>query len=486
MKGGCGQAVVEVYVGSDRRSDDWNPRVMLPIISVEYSSWCESIPLSALSRALHVYQEMIPLDAESRLRRSCTPIGAESFDPQYFSDHAALPALRLSTLTLDISAAFNTNPLLPRLCNTSSSRRPFTTPTTPPPHPTMSTALRVPNGDPSLSLHLHPQPMTLTVLGCGTLGIAILSGILDALSNAHSTSPSPAYPDSGTATPTTDESPSSSQTPLRTPTNFVACVRRPESAKRIRKAVSDFSERYPVEVLQNRNVEGVQKADVVILGCKPYMVADILREEGIKDALSGKLLISICAGVPVSQIEGVLYPNGVKSETNVCRVVRVMPNTAAIVRESMTVIATSTPPLPKELEQLVEYIFTRIGRVVHLPASTMDVSTALCGSGPAFLALMLESLADGAVAMGLPRAEAQLMAAQTMRGTAGMVLSGDHPALIREKVSTPGGCTIGGLLVLEEGVVRGTVARAVREATVVAGELGKGGVGVNGTRGFAR
>ena len=113
----------------------------------------------------------------------------------------------------------------------------------------------------------------------------------------------------------------------------------------------------------------------------------------------------------------------------------------------------------------------------------MDVSTALCGSGPAFLALMMESLADGAVAMGLPRAEAQLMAAQTMRGTAGIVLGGEHPALLREKVSTPGGCTIGGLLMLEEGRVRGTVARCVREATVVAGQLGKGVVGVNAPRG---
>ena len=112
----------------------------------------------------------------------------------------------------------------------------------------------------------------------------------------------------------------------------------------------------------------------------------------------------------------------------------------------------------------------------------MDASTALCGSGPAFFALVLEAMADGAVAMGLPRAEAQLMAAQTMKGTAGLVLNGEHPAMVREKVSTPGGCTIGGLLVLEEGSLRGTVARGVREATVVASQLGKGMQGVNGTR----
>ncbi|KAK7892993.1 delta 1-pyrroline-5-carboxylate reductase [Exophiala xenobiotica] len=333
----------------------------------------------------------------------------------------------------------------------------------------MAAELRVPNGLGS------DHGMTLTVLGCGSLGIASLSGILSSLTET-SNLPSPAYPDSGTATPTPDAP------PTRIPSTFIACVRRPESAKRIKLAVENYCPK--VTVLQDENFKGVTAADVVILGCKPYMVSDILREEGIKDALAGKLLISICAGVPVEQmgkaLYGESYPANIPSDA--CRLVRVMPNTAAIVRESMTVIATSSPPLPSDLSAVVEWIFTRIGRVVHLPPSMMDVSTALCGSGPAFLALMMESLADGAVAMGLPRAEAQLMAAQTMRGTAGMVLAGEHPALVREKVSTPGGCTIGGLLVLEEGRVRGTVARSVREATVVAAQLGKGVSGVNGTR----
>ena len=283
---------------------------------------------------------------------------------------------------------------------------------------------------------------------------------------------SPALPDSGAATPTSDIP------PPRTPSKFIACVRRPESAKRVRKSLGEYSQ--DLQILQNENVKGVQAADVVILGCKPQMVKDVLAGEEMRAALKNKLLISICAGVPVSQIEEILY--GGQTSQNQCRIVRVMPNTAAVVRQSMTVIATSDPPLPPELESLVTWIFSRIGRVVHLPPATMDASTALCGSGPAFIALMLQSLADGAVAMGLPRAEAQLMAAQAMRGTADMVLRGEHPAMVSEKVSTPGGCTIGGLLVLEEGKVRGTIARSVREATVVAGQLGKGVKGVNGPR----
>ena len=186
--------------------------------------------------------------------------------------------------------------------------------------------------------------------------------------------------------------------------------------------------------------------------------------------------------MPVAQIEYILRETDVGHEEDPCIVVRAMPNTAALIRESMTVIATSTPPLPPDLDALVMWMFTRIGRVVQLPTTVMDASTALCGAGPAFFALMLEAMADGAVAMGLPRAEAQLMAAQTMKGCSGLVLGGEHPAMVREKVCTPGGCSIGGLMVLEEGKVRGTLARGIREAAVVAAELGKGVQGVNGTR----
>ncbi|KAL9137843.1 MAG: hypothetical protein Q9175_000938 [Cornicularia normoerica] len=315
---------------------------------------------------------------------------------------------------------------------------------------------------------------TLTVLGCGTLGIAILSGILSSLSKKNSAR--------STRSDTTP-----SEEPPRIPSYFIACVTRPTSVKRINTELSHFAS--AVAILQNENLKGVREADVVLLACKPYNLSTVLQEEGMREALAGKLLISILAGVPVTQIEDTIYGEGSSkispadpAEDGRCRIVRVMPNAASLIRESMTVIATSNPPLPQSLDVLVSWIFTRIGRVVHLPPASMDASTALCGSGPAFFALVLEAIADGAVAMGLPRAEAQLMAAQTMRGTAGLVLNGEHPAMVREKVSTPGGCTIGGLLVLEEGSLRGTVARGVREATVVASQLGKGMQGVNGTR----
>jgi pyrroline-5-carboxylate reductase len=278
---------------------------------------------------------------------------------------------------------------------------------------------------------------------------------------------------SGTSTPLEEY-------PQRLPSRFIACVRRESSAKRIKQDLGHY--KLPLSIHVNDNVKAVQEGDVIILGCKPQMFRDVLGAPGIKEALRGKLLISILAGVTEVQMETLLYGN--EQPSDACRIVRVMPNLAAHVQQSMSVISTPAEPLPAEWNSLIKWMFLRIGRVVQLPRSSLDASTAMVGSGPAFMALVLESFADGGVAMGIPRAEAQLMAAQVMKGAATLVLNGEHPAILRDKVSTPGGCTIGGMLVLEEGRVRGTVARAVRESTVVASQLGKGAVGVNGTRFF--
>lgn len=309
--------------------------------------------------------------------------------------------------------------------------------------------------------------LTMAVLGCGNLGTAILSGIFDSLSQMESSK----------------NTESKSDLPARLPTRFNACVKRAESAARLKSTLNNPT--VTLKVFENDNLAGIKDAEIVLLGCKPYMIKPVLEAEGIKDALKGKLLLSILAGVPESQIEDILYPGQSHAEiveSGGATVVRVMPNTPAAVREAMTVIATQDPPLQPETSKLIDWIFTRIGKVVHLPSANMDASTALCGSGPAFVALMMDALADGGVAMGIPRKEAQIMAAQTMKGTAQLVLNGEHPAVLKDKVTTPGGCTIGGLMVLEEKGVRGAVSRAVREATVVASQLGAGVKGVNGTR----
>ncbi|KZF21613.1 pyrroline-5-carboxylate reductase [Xylona heveae TC161] len=308
--------------------------------------------------------------------------------------------------------------------------------------------------------------LTLTALGCGTMGIAVLSGVMAKLAELES-----------------QASASSEDVPKRLPTRFIACVRSEKSAKRIENDLSKHSA--SLDIMRNDNVKAVEQADIVLLGCKPYMVRDILGVEGMREALKGKLLLSMLAGVTVQQIEETLYGSASTGDPIAegrCRAVRVMPNYAAFIQESMTVIETSTPPLSDESAALVAWIFNSVGKVVFLPPSGLDASTALAGSGPAFMTVILEAMADGGVAMGLPRAEAQLMAAQVMRGASGLVLNGEHPAVAKDKICSPGGCTIGGLTVLEERGVRGSVSRAVREATVVASQLGQGVRNVNGTR----
>lgn len=309
----------------------------------------------------------------------------------------------------------------------------------------------------------------------GTMGIAILQGILTSLAEMQGPRPLQT-PSSGTATPSED-------TPQRLPSRFIACVRSPESIKRVKGALWEHSS--VLKVVRNENLPAVQQADIILLACKPYMVQELLSEPGMAKALHGKLLISVCAGITVEHIEAALHgtvPSKDPEEDGRCRIVRAMCNTASLIRESMTVIAATNPPLPPDTENLVTWIFKRIGDVLYIPTNTMNAATSLCAAGPAFFALMMEAAIDGAVAMGLPRAEATRMAAQTMRGTTGLVQAGEHPCTLREKVCTPGGSTIGGILVLEEGKTRSTIAKAIRESAVIASEIGQGKQNVNGTR----
>jgi len=139
----------------------------------------------------------------------------------------------------------------------------------------------------------------------------------------------------------------------------------------------------------------------------------------------------------------------------------------------MTVLAIS-PGISTNHENLARWIFESVGRCRLLDEKHFDACTALCGCGPAFASVFLEAMADGGVMMGLPRAEALELAAQTMQGAARMVLqTGQHPAALKDSVTTPGGCTIAGILVLEDGRVRSTIARAIETSTQVAGGLGK-------------
>lgn len=299
------------------------------------------------------------------------------------------------------------------------------------------------------------------LVATGTMGIAVLGGVFSSIQEAKNRGETLECPFS----------------------RFVTCVRSEASASRITDAFSKYPDT-PFEIKRGKNVEAAREADVVLLACKPFVIEDVLGEKGMADALKGKILISILAGVTEERVASVLYdgsPEQSVDESNRCKVVRVITNTAALTREAVTVIGEPKFALGA-WKDAIDWVFSQIGSVVTLPPRAMDAATALAGSGPAFAALALEGLADGGVAMGIPRAESQIIATQVLRGTASLIQDGQHPAILREKVSTPGGCTIGGSLVLEEAGTRGQMARAVREATVVTSELGKGTPAVNGTR----
>jgi pyrroline-5-carboxylate reductase len=210
------------------------------------------------------------------------------------------------------------------------------------------------------------------------------------------------------------------------------------------------------------NRKAVHGADIVLLGVKPQVVGDVLQEIGPE--LSEKtLVISVAASVPTSYIEqrvGEKVP-----------VVRAMPNTPAAVGCGMTGICRGAHAGPEHLE-IARAMFNAVGRAVVVDEKNMDAVTGLSASGPAFAYIILESLAEAGVKVGLPRDVATLLAAQTMKGAASVVLeTGDHPALLKDAVTTPAGCTIDGIMELEEGKLRVTLIKAVVKATSRAGEL---------------
>jgi pyrroline-5-carboxylate reductase len=211
------------------------------------------------------------------------------------------------------------------------------------------------------------------------------------------------------------------------------------------------------------NLEAVTWAEVVVLAVKPQIFDAVARE--IAPAASGRLVLSIAAGVPIRRIAEHL--------PGTARVVRVMPNAPALVREGVSALAFG-PGVTSDDQTLACSLFETVGRVVTVEERLMDAVTGLSGSGPAFVCLAIEALADGGVKAGLPRAVAEQLAAQTVLGAARMVLeTGKHPAQLKDLVASPGGTTIAGLHRLEEGGLRACLIAAVEAAAKRSEELGR-------------
>jgi len=210
------------------------------------------------------------------------------------------------------------------------------------------------------------------------------------------------------------------------------------------------------------NRAAARHADVILLCVKPQTVGRVLDE--IKPELNDeKLLISIAASVPTDYIERRLSKK--------VPVIRAMPNTPSMVGAGMTAIAKGKFATDKDLDT-ARRLFDAVGRTVVADEKNMDAITGLSASGPAFIYIILESLAEGGVKAGLSRELATLLAAQTALGAAKVALeTGHHPALLKDAVTTPAGCTIDGILELEEGGLRVTLIKAVVKAAQRAKEL---------------
>ena len=213
------------------------------------------------------------------------------------------------------------------------------------------------------------------------------------------------------------------------------------------------------------NAAAARAADVVLLCTKPKGAAPLLRELTAAGALDhDPLVVSICAGVSTRTLADACAGKA--------RIVRAMPNTPCLIGEGMTVIAPG-PRATEDDVQVALAIFRPLGRALELDEEHMNTVTGLSGSGPAFVYVIIEALSEGGVMMGLPRQVALELAAQTVKGAARMVLeTGRHPAALKDDVTTPAGCTISALLLLEDGRLRSVLARGVQEAARAAAGLG--------------
>lgn len=262
------------------------------------------------------------------------------------------------------------------------------------------------------------------VIGCGVMGTALISGII------HSK--------------------------LVHPTDMMVWDVLPQKSE-------DISQQYNVTAASQMK-DIFDSPRMIFLAVKPVDMPQVL--EHIRDFLNEDcIIISVAAGISIGQIIKVVGPEQ--------KVIRLMPNTPCLIGRGMTVVSPGNNVAENELSFVMK-LMEALGKVIILEEKLMDAATGLSGSGPAYVFMFVEALADGGVKMGIPREKALLLAAQTVLGAAEMVLQlEEHPSVLKDRVASPGGTTIEGIYALEQESFRGTVIKAVEAAVKRAGDLGK-------------
>jgi pyrroline-5-carboxylate reductase len=269
------------------------------------------------------------------------------------------------------------------------------------------------------------ESVRIGILGVGVMGTALVKGMINA--------------------------------GLVTKEQFFASVNTQRSKARVEQDLG-------IQVSVGYPSEWTAQTDIFLICTKPYTVEKVLlalhEQANLKP---GALFLSIAAGLKLEKMEACI-PNHA--------FIRAMPNTPSLIGAGATVLSPGQHTRPEEIDVAMS-IFNSVGRTFELPEHHMDAVTAVSGSGPAYMYLVLESLADGAVKVGLPRDVAFQLVSQVMLGAAQMLQeTGKHPATLKDEVTTPAGCTISALLTMEDGKIRSTLARAVEEATRTAAGLG--------------
>jgi pyrroline-5-carboxylate reductase len=278
----------------------------------------------------------------------------------------------------------------------------------------------------SMSEELLSPGRTLGVIGAGVMGTALLKGMLD---------------------------------------HGLLTTAQAWGATKTEASCEEVTQRLGIETVRDYAAR-VDQAEILILAVKPGQVAKVADKLNASGLRGDTLVITVLAGVSTERLEALLGSEN--------PVLRAMPNTPSLVGHGVTVYCGGRWAAERHLE-LARKIFSSVGKALEVEEHYFNAITALSGSGPAYMYLVMEALADAGVRVGLPRDLAMELVAQTMLGSARMVQeTGRHPAALRDDVTTPAGCTIGGLLMLEDGKIRSVLARAVEEATRIVEQLGKG------------
>ena len=264
----------------------------------------------------------------------------------------------------------------------------------------------------------------------GSIGTSIASGILDSLAKS----------DAGG--------------------RVIATVESEKSKQRVEGAFQKHSQRLSVRQA-SENLDTVREADVAVLAVKPFKRHEFLGIKDIRQALRGKLLISIMAGIPTTLLSGVINEG---ETSNPCQIIRAMPNMAARIKQAMTLL-TSTPETvtPENLE-IASWVFSQIGDYKYIPEGRFDIAGPIVGCSGSLVALAIDGLLDAAVAEGLKRKDAETMAVRSAIGMLNLILEGTHPSLLREQIASPGGASVRALLQLESHGVRYAFSDALMKA----------------------